>query len=155
MCLLLLLLLDGSTRKEQRKRKSTYALRRGRPPAPSLLFALVPDDPSEPFCTVLNYSTARSVATSDDDDGWLAFESPRRHTAHIHTVTARRAHLQQGGSRRSSTIPPVPRKPPGPGHGDSVVAMTTKTATALTKRFFCFAFLPPRLAHSLVFPLFI
>lgn len=49
---------------------------------------------------------------------------------------------QQGGSRRSSPFLCSPRSPTQPiGHCDSVVALTTKTATALTKRFFCFAFL--------------
>lgn len=142
MCLLLLLVvgwMEAPGKSNEKENPRTLSGVRGLPPAlstPLVLFfhTLV----ASLFCTVLNYSTDRTVATSDDDDdddggdGWLTGfrKPPRRHTAaaaaHIHTVTA---HLQQGGSRRLSPIPPF--APPKTARGDpSVVAMTTKTKTA-------------------------
>lgn len=90
------------------------------------------------------------------------FRKPPAPATPRHTYTPLR-HVGHTYSKAAADDPPPflrspSQKPPGPGtgHGDSVVAMTTKTAaTALTKRFFCFAFSPPRLAHSLVFPLHI
>lgn len=138
------------------------------------------------FAQVLNYSTApvllllllMMMTTKVAATLAVAFESPRRHTAHIHApFMVRRAHLQHGGSRRSpcsstyldcaSALRSASAPPPKTARRwlttksrlGAAVAMTTKTATAaiaLIKRF-CFAFrlfldlLPHRSHYSLLF----
>lgn len=143
-------------RKEQRKRKSTY----GSPARPS---APGPPRPSEPFLHgfELQHSLLCSVATflMTMMAGFRKPPPPHHctHTAHRSDGTLG-AHLQQGGSRRSSPFLRSVRPPQKPhGHGDSDSGCCDDDdqdgdgddCFALTKRFFfCFAFSPrppPRL----------
>lgn len=158
MCLLLLLL-DGSTQERATKKKIHVRLSGSafRPWSSTSRASL--------FCTVLNYSTHSllcSVATflMTMMAGFRKPPPPHHctHTTHRSDGTLG-AHLQQGGSRRSSPFLRSVRPPQKPhGHGgdsdsgccDDDDDQDGDDCFALTKRFFfCFAFSPrppPRLS---------